>query len=54
VEGRHVALGDPIVMARMFRRMFDMMMAWEISTLYRAISAGNKMVDMRKLQEQNF
>lgn len=54
VEGRHTALGDSIVTANVFHRMLDMLDARGISTLYQAISAGNKMVEVRKLQEEHF
>lgn len=54
VEGRHTALGDSIVTAHVFHRMLDMLAARGITTLYQAVSAGNKMVEVRKLQEQHF
>ncbi len=54
VEGRHTALGDSIVTAHIFHRMLDMLGARGITTLYQAISAGNKMVEVRKLQEKHF
>lgn len=54
VEGRHTALGDSIVTAHVFHRMLDMLAARGIATLYQAISAGNKMVEVRKLQEKHF
>lgn len=54
VEGRHTALGDSIVTAHVFHRMLDMMAARGINTLYQAISAGNKMIEVRKLQEKHF
>ena len=54
VEGRHTALGDSIVTAHVFHRMLDMLAARGITTLYQAISAGNKMVEVRKLQEEHF
>lgn len=54
VEGRHTALGDSIVTAHVFHRMLDMMAARGITTLYQAISAGNKMIEVRKLQEKHF
>lgn len=54
IEGRHTALGDSIVTAHVFQRMLDMLAARGINTLYQAISAGNKMVEIRKLQEKHF
>jgi len=54
VEGRHTALGDSIVTAHVFQRMLNMLAARGITTLYQAISAGNKMVEVRKLQEKHF
>ncbi len=54
VEGRHTALGDSIVTAHVFHRMLDMLSARGINTLYQAVSAGNKMVEVRKLQEKHF
>lgn len=54
IEGRHTALGDSIVTAHVFQRMVNMLAARGIKTLYQAISAGNKMVEVRKLQEKHF
>lgn len=54
VEGRHTALGDSIVTAHVFHRMLDIMDARGIKTLYQAVSAGNKMIEVRKLQDEHF
>jgi DNA polymerase III subunit epsilon len=54
VEGRHTALGDSIVTANIFHRMLDIMEARGIATLYHAVNASNKMIEVRKMQEKHF
>jgi len=52
VEGRHTALGDSLVTARVFLRMLDMLEARGITTLRQAIDAANQIAHVRKMQEQ--
>jgi len=52
IEGRHTALGDSLVTAGILLRMLDMLETRGISTLRQAINASNKMVEVRKQQEQ--
>lgn len=52
VEGRHTALGDSLVTARVFLRMLDMLEARGVTTLRQAIDAANKIAHVRKMQEQ--
>lgn len=52
VEGRHTALGDSIVTARVFLRMVDMLEARGITTLRQAIDASIKMEHVREMQKK--
>jgi len=52
VEGRHTALGDSIVTAKVFLRMLDMLEARGISTLRQAVDASIKMEHVREMQKQ--
>ncbi len=54
IEGRHTALGDAMVTAHIFHRMLAVMESRGIKTLYQAISAGNTMVHVRKMQDEHF
>ena len=50
VEGRHTALGDALITARIFVRMLDILEARGVRSLYQAMSASNKMIDVRRRQ----
>ncbi len=52
VEGRHTALGDSIVTAKVFLRMLDMLEARGITTLRQAVDASIKMEHVREMQKQ--
>ena len=52
VEGRHTALGDSIVTARVFLRMLDMLEARGITTLRQAVDASIKMEHVREMQKR--
>ncbi len=50
VEVRHTALGDALITARIFVRMLDILEARGVRSLYQAMSASNKMIDVRRRQ----
>ena len=50
VQGRHTALGDAMVTAAFFLRMIEMLEGRGIKTLNDAITASNKIVEIRKRQ----
>lgn len=52
VSGRHTALGDSIVTAKVFLRMLDMMEARGITTLRQAVDASIKMEHVREMQKR--
>lgn len=52
IEGRHTALGDSIVTAKVFLRMLDMLEARGITTLRQAVDASIKMEHVREMQKQ--
>jgi len=52
IEGRHTALGDSIVTAKVFLRMLDMLEARGITTLRQAVDASIKMEHVREMQRQ--
>jgi DNA polymerase III subunit epsilon len=52
LEGRHTALGDSLVTAKIFLRMLDMLEARGIRTLGQAIEASNSISHVRKMQSQ--
>lgn len=52
IEGRHTALGDSIVTAKVFLRMLDMLEARGIKTLRQAVDASIKMEHVREMQKQ--
>ncbi|MCF3631262.1 exonuclease domain-containing protein [Thalassospiraceae bacterium LMO-SO8] len=52
VEGRHTALGDSIVTAKVFLRMLDMLEARGITTLRQAVDASIRMEHVREMQKQ--
>jgi DNA polymerase III subunit epsilon len=52
IEGRHTALGDSLVTAKVFSHMLDRLEARGITTLYQALRAANKMVHVRKMQQR--
>jgi len=52
IEGRHTALGDSLVTAKVFTQMLDRLEARGITTLYQALRAANKMVHVRKMQQR--
>ena len=52
VEGRHTALGDSLVTARVFLRMLDMLEARGIRTLGQAIEVSSRISHVRKMQKR--
>jgi len=52
VEGRHTALGDSLVTARVFLRMLDMLEARGITTLRQAVDVSSRIEHVRKMQER--
>jgi DNA polymerase-3 subunit epsilon len=52
VEGRHTALGDSIVTAKVFLRMLDMLEARGITTLRQAVDASIRMEHVREMQKR--
>ena len=52
IEGRHTALGDSIVTAKVFLRMLDMLEARGITTLRQAVDASIKMEHVREMQKR--
>jgi len=52
VEGRHTALGDSLVAARVFLRMLDTLEARDIRTLRQAVEASSKISSVREMQKQ--
>ncbi len=52
VEGRHTALGDSLVTAKIFLRMLDMLEARGIRTLGQAIEASSRISHVREMQKQ--
>lgn len=52
VEGRHTALGDSLVTARVFLRMLDMLEARGIRTLRQAIDVSMRISHVRARQDQ--
>lgn len=52
IEGRHTALGDSIVTAKVFLRMLDMLEARGITTLRQAVDASIKMEHVRAMQKR--
>lgn len=52
IEGRHTALGDSIVTAKVFLRMLDMLEARGITTLRQAVDASIKMEHVREMQKK--
>ncbi len=53
IQGRHTALGDSLVTAQVFVRLLDLLEANKISTIGEAISASEKLVEVRKQQAQH-
>jgi len=52
VEGRHTALGDSIVTAKVFLRMLEMLESRGITTLRPAVDASIRMEPAREMQKQ--
>mgnify|MGYP003644650793 FL=1 len=52
IEGRHTALGDSIVTAKVFLRMLDMLEARGITTLRQAVDASIRMEHVREMQKR--
>jgi DNA polymerase-3 subunit epsilon len=52
IEGRHTALGDSVVTAKVFLRMLDMLESRGITTLRQAVDASIKMEHVREMQKQ--
>ena len=54
LEGRHRALGDAIVTARLFLRLLDLLEARGVSTLGDALSLSERAVALRRRQAEQF
>ena len=52
ISGRHTATGDAFVTAMVFVHLLDLLKARNISTLGQALAASERMLDLRRRQEQ--
>jgi len=52
VHGRHTAMGDTLVTAEIFLRQLDLLRAKGVRTLRQAVEASERMVKVRRKQEQ--